>query len=328
MSFSRGKYGVEYHRSETETHRLRGFVILALVLTGICFASYRITRWWRSRPAEPPSSPHVVPTPPPRPPKPVATTVTKPETPPPATPISPAPPAIPVTTTPVQPVLPPPRPIPTVPPTVRPLVQELLESESARPQADQILIRRYAEAERQGNVRNAIDTITKLFDRPSMADQSNALKRRLGDLNLQMLLSGKSTPWTKTVTVRRGDGRERIAREHRTTTAALIKLNPKTKWEKLRPGDTVTVLEFPNAILVIHKQTNTADLSLRGGKFFRRYDISISKTAVCDIYPITPETGATLHARYRELGVKLSPSDRAELEMFLGPGSRITVTEQ
>ena len=318
MAFSRGKYGVEYHRSETETHRLRGFVILALVLIGISFASYRVSRWWRNRKVTSPAPTHVVMTPP---------SPTEPETPPVAKPDK-APAVSPTPVQPPQPVLPPPKPVPTVPPTVRPLVQELLESESARPQADQILIRRYAEAERQGNVRNAIDTIKKLYDRPSMADQSDALKRRLGDLNLQMLLSGKATPWTKFVTVRRGDGQERIAREHRTTTAALIKLNPKLKWEKLHPGDTVNVLDFPNAVLVVHKQSNTADLSLRNEKFFRRYDISISKTAVCDIYPITPETGATLHARYRELGVKLSTSDRAELEMFLGPGARIAVTEQ
>lgn len=319
MAFSRGKYGVEYHRSETETHHLRGFVILALVLIGVSFASYRISRWWRSRNNVTPSMPTHVAVTPPRPPEPTTPPAAKPDT----------PPAVSSTSTkPPQPVLPPPKPIPTVPPTVRPLVQELLESESARPQVDQILIRRYAEAERQGNVRNAIDTIKKLYDRPSMADQSDALKRRLGDLNLQMLLSGKATPWTKFVTVRRGDGQERIAREHRTTTAALIKLNPKLKWERLRPGDTVNVLDFPNAVLVIHKQSNTADLSLRNEKFFRRYDISISKTAACDIYPITPETGATLHARYRELGIKLATADRNELEMFLGPGARIAVTEQ
>lgn len=319
MAFSRGKYGVEYPRSEAETHHLRGFVVLALVLIGVSFASYRISRWWRSRDNVTPSTPTHVAVTPPRPPEPVAPPVAKPDTPP---AVSPTPVQRP------QPVLPPPKPIPTVPPTVRPLVQELLESESARPQVDQILIRRYAEAERQGNVRNAIDTIKKLYDRPSMADQSDALKRRLGDLNLQMLLSGKATPWTKTVTVRRGDGQERIAREHRTTTAALIKLNPKMKWERLRPGDTVNVLDFPNAVLVIHKQSSTADLALRNEKFFRRYDISISKAAACDIYPITPETGATLHARYRELGIKLAIADRAELEMFLGPGARIAVTEQ
>ena len=70
--------------------------------------------------------------------------------------------------------------------------------------------------------------------------------------------------------VRRGDSRDRIARENRTTPAAVAKLNPLVKWEKLRPGDTVTVFKFLSPILVVHKQLGYADLSLLNGEFFRR----------------------------------------------------------
>lgn len=331
MAFTQGRYGVEFSRIETETHHLRTLVCVSLGIVGVAFACYKITRW-RAQRKEPPPPRTVLALPLPDPatntvlpvasapvvarPLGVATNPTRSE----------------ILTAPVpaprrEVVLPPPQPAPTVPPAVRPLVRELQETEAARPQQDQILIRRYAEAERQGNVRNAIDALKKLYDRPSMADQSDPLMRRLGDLNLQMLFSGKQTPWTKTVTVRRGDGRERLAREHRTTTAALVKLNPTVKWEKLKPGDLVTVLEFPNAVLVIRKQTGAADLSLRNEKFFRRYYLTAAKDAKCTSYAVQAEAGCTLHARFKELGVKLSPVDRAELEMFLGPGSRIVVQE-
>ena len=40
------------------------------------------------------------------------------------------------------------------------------------------------------------------------------------------------------------------------------------------------------------------------------------------------ETGKTAHAHLRDLGVNFSPQDRSEIEMFLGPESSITVSDQ
>lgn len=87
------------------------------------------------------------------------------------------------------------------------------------------------------------------------------------------------------------------------------------------------VLNFPSAVLVIYKQRGYADLSLKNGQFFRRYYLTIAKTAKSAVYPVASESGTTVHARFRELGVKVAPRDRAEMEMFLAPGSRITVAE-
>ncbi len=220
---------------------------------------------------------------------------------------------------------PPPKPV-VVPPEAR-LVEKWLETAQTRPDKERVLLERLAEAERQKNVPVAIDTIKKLYDRPTMADLQDQLVRRLGDLNLQHLLSGTTTPWTAIVTAKRGDSRDRIAREHRTTSAAVAKLNPRIKWERLQPGDAVRVLNFPSAVLVIYKQRGYADLSLKNGQFFRRYYLTIAKTAKSAVYPIAAESGATVHGRFRELGVKIAPRDRAEIEMFLAPGSRITVAE-
>ncbi len=226
-----------------------------------------------------------------------------------------------------KPVAKPPAPKPVVVPPEARLVEKWLETAQTRPDKERVLLERLAEAERQKNVPVAIDTIKKLYDRPTMADLQDQLVRRLGDLNLQHLLSGATTPWTAIVTVKRGDSRDRIAREHRTTPAAVAKLNPRIKWERLQPGNAVRVLNFPNAVLVIYKQRGYADLSLKNGQFFRRYYLSIAKTAKSAVYPIAAESGATVHGRFRELGVKAAPRDRAEMEMFLAPGSRITVAE-
>ena len=209
-------------------------------------------------------------------------------------------------------------------PAAQALVDRILKTLEDRPRGDQVLLRKLVEAEQQGNAKIAVDTIQKLSRRPTMADLKDPLMRRLGDLNLELLLSGQPTPWTTIATVRRGDGRERIAREHRTTPAAVARLNPDVKWERLQPGDSVRVLDFPSAALVVYGD-GTADLSLnKNGQFFRRYYLSVSKTARSGVYPI--ESGASPASRFRELGMKLAPRDRSELEMFLAPGSRIVVS--
>ena len=336
MAFRQGKYGVVISPRETETHHLRRFVIVDAVVVSVAFAAYRLSRWWASRKETARETPpHLVGTLPELDesalktnetsaattrPMGATTNLTRNEI------LARAHPATKIT-------LPPPQPSPTVPPEVRPLVRQLQATEAVRPLKEQVLIRKYTEAERQGNIRNAVDALAKLYDQPTMADLSDPLMRRLGDLHMDMLTNvamrakGEPTPWTKRVTVHRGDGRERLAKEHRNTTAALMKLNPTLKWEKIRPGDSITVLDYPNAVLVIHKQTGAADLSLRE-KFFRRYYLSTAKSARCDVYPVGSEAKTTLHARFREPGVRLAAADRAELEMFLAPGSRITVSEQ
>lgn len=224
--------------------------------------------------------------------------------------------------------MPRPKPAPTPVPEAARTVEGWLETARSRPASERILLEKLAAAERQGDMRAAIDTIEKLHDRPTMADLKDKLVRRLGDLNVKYLFGGRTTPWTAQVTVRRGDSRDRIARDHRTTSAALDKLNPKQDWAKLKPGNVLHVIDYPTAVLVIHKQLGYADLSLKNGKFFRRYILTAAKSAQAGVYPIGTETGQTLRARIRELGIRLTPEDRAEFDMFLAPGSRIMVADQ
>ena len=160
-----------------------------------------------------------------------------------------------------------------------------------------------------------------------MADLHPKLWERLGQLNMQLLFSERSSPWTARVTVKRGDSRDRLARDNRTTGAALERLNPKTNWSRIHPGDVVRVLQYPRAVLVIHKRLGFADLSLRGS-FFHRYSFSGGAHAAAGVYPVTNEPGKNARATLRALGVNFSPDDRADLEMFLAPESSINVSDQ
>ena len=311
MGYERGRFGVEYQpRRSAETHRLRALALGIVLIVLVVFTWYRVTHR-RAAPPEPTETPSLVPPPP--------------------APRETARPAVPAPTkkraTPESSAVAAPKSPPAAPRLSEAArrAAALAEASTARSEKERVLLQRWAEAERQGNVALAIDALRKLYERPTMADVRDTLMRRLGELNLRHLFSGQTTPWTVIVKAKRGDSRDRIAREHRSTPAVVARLNPDMKWERLRPGDAVRVLDFPSAVLVIDTQRGCADLSLKNGQFFRRYVVSAPKTTPAGVYPIAPETGATVHTRFKELGVKMTAADRAEIEMFLAPGSRITV---
>ncbi len=196
-----------------------------------------------------------------------------------------------------------------------------------RPAAERVLLEKLAAAERQGDVMAAIDTIKRLCAQPAVADLHPRLWERLGQLNMQLLFSERSSPWTARVTVKRGDSRDRLARDNHTTSAVLDRLNPDTNWKSIRPGDVIRVLQNPRAVLVIHKRLGFADLSLKG-VFFHRYSFTGGARAAAGVYPVSREPGKTAHAYLRDLGVVFSQKDRTDLEMFLAPESSITVSDQ
>ena len=197
---------------------------------------------------------------------------------------------------------------------------------SGRSVRERTLLLRLADAESQGRLSIAADTIETLRAIPSMADLDDKLARRLGDLNIQRLFSGKPVPWIAEVKVRRGQNINLIAREHGTTIAAICRLNKISPNDRLKAGRTLRVLEFVRAAFVVHKQTHYADLSLNG-KLFKRYYVSTGEKTKSGAYPITnaPEEGP--QSRFAELGIKIAPKDIQELSMFLAPGSSITISE-
>lgn len=331
MGYARGRFGVEYqpHRQQSEGHPLLWFVVVVVLLVSGAFTYYRLTRnpdahGGVDRPkADHPPADEGKKTPPPQmakkqspdarnlPLPPESKSQTKQETP---------------VVKPKQPQqqTPPPPPPPPNPNADR--VREWLRTSNGRPSEDCVRLERLLEAEIKGSPALAVDAIRKLYGRATMADLQDPLLRRLGELNLQILFSGQNTPLVTTVTAKRGDSRDRIAHENRTSTTVIVKLNPKLKWERLKPGDAVRVLFVPSPTLVIYRERGYADLSLKGGAFFNRYDVTVKKTAQNGTYTVSSEAGESVWARFRELGI--NAQKRAEIEMFLSPGARIIVADQ
>lgn len=200
----------------------------------------------------------------------------------------------------------------------------LLEAAEGRPVAVRSLLQRLVAAEREGNTALAINAIEKLRDRPDAADLDDALARRLGVLNLALLLSSRSTTWTTTDSIGAGDTLPRLAREHGTTVAAVLKMNGIADARRIRAGRPLRVLEHPRFALVLHRRTLIADLSLNG-KFFRRYDVNAGAETKTGAYKITREEGT--RSLLRRLGARLSDADLAELEMLMPPGASFLVTD-
>lgn len=327
MGYARGRFGVEYQPRRSEGHPLLWVVVTVVLLVSCAFTYYQLSHR-KSPPVAVPqpdgvkspvvktSSHEVRPVRASRPPAPPTNVIEKT--------VSPVGGAVRRAVVPMPAAVPPSKPDPSSDPNVL-RVQKWIETSQDRPAEERVRLERLLAAERDKNIPLAIDTIQKLCSRPAMADLQDVLLRRLGDLNLQLLFSGQNNPLITSVIAKRGDSRDRIARENRTTTTALMKLNPKIKWDRLKPGDTVRILFVPNPMLVVYKQRGYADLSIKNGQFFGRYDLTTSKNAKCAVYPISTESGESVFVRFRELGLK-APK-RAEIEMFLAPGSRIIIAE-
>ena len=200
------------------------------------------------------------------------------------------------------------------------------ENSSARPQRERALLQRLADAEKLGRLAIAVDTIEQLRTKPSMADLDDRLARRLGDLNIKRLFSGEPVPWIAEAVVRRGQTVHRIAREHGTTVAAVRRLNGLGPKEEPSVGRKLRVLEFPKAALVVHKQTRYADLTL-SGRLFKRYYVSAGAAATPGAYPITSRPDEGPRARFASLGIRIAQADMLELDMFLAPGSMLTISD-
>jgi len=192
---------------------------------------------------------------------------------------------------------------------------------------EQELLAMLRDAERLGNVPGARGAIERLMYRPQVEDLKDQFVRRLGELNMQLLFSGTNTPWTATVTVKRGDTLQRIAANHRTTLESLLRLNALKDPNRLSLGQTLRVLNFPDVDLVVHKQLQFADLMLKK-RIFKRYYITVRKDAEPGAYPVSSEVGTRASDRLRALLQQIAPADRDELRLFLSSGSRITVTAQ
>lgn len=204
-----------------------------------------------------------------------------------------------------------------VPPSVLRAVEE------KRPPRVHNLLLRLKEAERLRDVEMAVSTIEQIRALPGSpaADLDDALARRLGTLNIRRLFEKKTPLWVRQVEVRRGDSASRIAAEHGSTFASFAKLNGGAV-DTVRIGEKLYVMNHPRFALVIRRRSRTADLMMKD-KFFKRYDLVDEPTGSPGSYELTRGTARFLSS----LGVKLKPSDLAELELLMPIGSTVLVSE-
>ncbi|MGN0852043.1 MAG: LysM peptidoglycan-binding domain-containing protein [Kiritimatiellia bacterium] len=349
MSFAQGRYGIMYHppgRARPGSSGPPWRWGVAIVCLGFAaYGSYMAVKRFKAAPAkkEPPAPAIVVPTSE----KPVAKTgpVPRPAASPAETRGAATVAADRLTTADIAPskkgkvikiekpkvIIEPPRPIRSpsrASPVPSWLEKALSTADADRPPMERQQLQRLAQAERDGNSAIAADAIEKIYARPAMVDLQGPLVHRLGQLNMKRLQSETNTPWTAIVKIQRGDTLERLSREHRTSKAATQMLNPGLDPTRLQIGTPIRVLNYPNAVLVIHKKLESADLFLKGSKLFKRYSLKVGDKAVPGSYPISGENGMTAASRFSQFGLKpAQASDRKELEMFLAPGSRITVAD-
>lgn len=185
-----------------------------------------------------------------------------------------------------------------------------------RPPKVRNLLMRLEEAERRHDIEMAITTIEALRALPGSpaADLDNNLARRLGVLNIRRLFVLKSQLWVTTVEVKRGDAASRIASEHGSTLASLIKLNGRDV-DKIKAGEKLVVLNHPRFNLVIKRRSRIADLNLNG-KFFKRYDLETTEGLFDGAF------------EWREMSsLQMRPEDKSELDMLLPKTTSVLISE-
>jgi len=202
-------------------------------------------------------------------------------------------------------------------------VQPLKTSLVNRPPKVRNLLMRLDEAEKRKDVEMAVTTIETIRALPGSpaADLDDALARKLGALNLCRLFELRNAQWVKQVKVKRGDSASRIAAENGSTLGSFSRLNG-GRVDKVVIGRTVYVMNHPRFNLVLHRRSQTADLSLNG-KFFKRYDLQGEVKARDGAYEM-PEKRRLM---WNGIGAPFKAADRVEIDQLVPTGASVLVSE-
>ena len=206
------------------------------------------------------------------------------------------------------------------------LAQSMENGALARLEADgsprtRVLVRRLAKLNESRDLVAAISTIEELRSLPdARMAADDFLARRLGELNMELLMSGRENKWTAEVSIGQGYTLQRLAWEHGTTVAALMRLNGISDPRKIRAGRRLTVLEHPKFRLEADSRSRVADLYINR-RFFKRYALLDAPAAG----EREVSRGESASSALKNLGISVRPEDREELLMFLSPGSVVHV---
>lgn len=196
-----------------------------------------------------------------------------------------------------------------------------------RPTKVRSLLLKLDEAAKSGDLEmqiSAIEQICALPPNEAAPDIASDLIPRLGRLNWSWLFDRHNPQWVGEVTVKRGDSATRIAQEHGSTLASLMKLNGLSDANRLAVGGNVKVMNHPRFNIVAHKRLRAVDLYLKG-KLFKRYLLPDAAPEM-KCAPGDYRTPANLRDFLRRMGIALDAADTAELDMLVPKDSSFNVT--
>ena len=159
---------------------------------------------------------------------------------------------------------------------------------------------------------------------PDAVDLSEELLPRLGQLNLSWLFDKHNPQWITKVKVKSGDTASRIASEHGSTLASLMRLNGISDVHRLAVGNELVVMNHPRFYLVLHMRLRAIDLYLNG-KIFKRYFL-LGEANGIKINPGDYKTPANLGDYFKQVNIKLRSDDLEELNMLVPRNSRFNVS--
>lgn len=224
------------------------------------------------------------------------------------------------------------------------------------------LLQRADELRQGGNPVSARMILEKLRLRPEAEVVRPLVEARLGQINVELILSDKAMPGKVLHKIERGDLVSRLTRKYGNTQEYILRVNSIDRPERIRIGQELWVLDNPIFELMIDKSEYKAVL-LFNHRFFKVYTVGLGSpdTVPSGTYSVhsrgeyqnglretrhrvalratgdTPSvTGLNLHAleNLSELGrggdgegILFSPKEAEELYMLLPSGSTVTIVD-
>ena len=139
------------------------------------------------------------------------------------------------------------------------------------------LMKRADELEQGGDFVSARMILEKLRLRPGAEVVRGLIEKRIGEINIALVLSGKPMPGKLLHKIKAGDLISRLARKHKNTQEYIMRVNSIDNPAKIRIGQELWVLDNPIFELMIDKSDFKAVL-LFNHRFFKVYTIGVGDT--------------------------------------------------
>ncbi|MDA3923754.1 MAG: LysM domain-containing protein [Kiritimatiellae bacterium] len=224
------------------------------------------------------------------------------------------------------------------------------------------LLKRVDELEDGGELVSARMILQKLRLRPDGATVRSLVEKKIGEINIKLILSDKSMPGKLLHKIQSGDLVSKLIRRYKNTEEYILRVNKIDRPERIRIGQELWVLDNPNFELMIDKSDFKAVL-LFNNRFFKVYIIGLGAvgTVPAGRYEVRSRTQSKdefSHDRYsvllkaaaetpsvrkfglnaarseshlgrisEESGVMFSRSGVEELYVLLPAGSMVTIVE-